>query len=472
MIARLDAAQQNKPIAAASSAPLLDEMARRAQERLLLAQVAREIQANLRHIEQVLDAFFRDQSKRAELATLSRDSNQIAGALKMLGLERAEQLLALCQQQIDEYAKPDTPVENEGLELLAESLSGLGFYIEAVEQQRPDRERLIEPLLAQRMGIAPAPVAEDDTVETAMADLQVALPATLAAFQRAPGDAPARERLAVDLTTLKDDAKLLGDTQLEQGADAALAELSHARIGDTAALQEAVAAISATRSSAPAPAPSAETMRLLETDASQFDAELLDIYLTEADEVLDTIAASALQLKVRLDDREALTTARRGFHTLKGSGRMVGLTELGDLAFEVEKTHNRLLEDDRPATPALLVLSDVAQSSFREWVDTLRQTGRVRPDAALLRGALAAVETAMPASHASPATVAGKDSPPAPIQAMQSAANTSTIEVIELDETLLPDIDHPSGDSMQVLDGAEVLQFTPVVAASPPPAVA
>ena len=141
MIARLDAAQQNKPIAGAASAPLLDEMARRAQERLLLAQVAREIQANLRHIEQVLDAFFRDHSKRAELATLAHDSKQIAGALKMLGLDRAEQLLALCQQQIDEYAKPDTPVENEDLELLAESLSGLGFYIEAVEQQRPDREQ-------------------------------------------------------------------------------------------------------------------------------------------------------------------------------------------------------------------------------------------------------------------------------------------------------------------------------------------
>ncbi len=198
MIARLDAAQQNKPIAGAASAPLLDEMARRAQERLLLAQVAREIQANLRHIEQVLDAFFRDHSKRAELATLAHDSKQIAGALKMLGLDRAEQLLTLCQQQIDEYVKPDTSVENEDLELLAESLSGLGFYIEAVEQQRPDRDRLIEPLLAQRLGIAPtAPAAEEDTVESAVADLQVALPATLAAFQRAPADAPARERLAV-----------------------------------------------------------------------------------------------------------------------------------------------------------------------------------------------------------------------------------------------------------------------------------
>ena len=121
-----------------------------------------------------------------------------------------------------------------------------------------------------------------------------------AAFQRAPGDAPARERLAVDLTTLKDDAELIGDTRLEQDADAALTELSQAGMdGDTAALQDAVAAISATRLAAPAPAPSAETMRLLETDATQFDTELLDIYLTEADEVLDTIAASAIELKTR-----------------------------------------------------------------------------------------------------------------------------------------------------------------------------
>ena len=68
---------------------------------------------------------------------------------------------------------------------------------------------------------------------------------------------------------------------------------------------------------------------------------------------------------------------RRGFHTLKGSGRMVGLTDLGELAFEVEKVHNRVLEEDLPVTPAVLELIDVAQSSFRVWVDALRWNGRV-----------------------------------------------------------------------------------------------
>ena len=293
----------------------------------MLAQVAREIQANLRHMEQVLDGFFRDHAKRADLATLAHDSKQIAGALKMLGLERAERLLALCQQQIDGYANPDAPVQDEDLELLAESLSGLGFYIEAVEQQRPDRDRLIEPVLARRLGVSPGePAVETDTMESAVADLKAALPAMLAAFQRSPGDAAAREHLAAELTTLKDDAELIADQRLQADASTALEELGRAREGDTAALQDAIGTIAGSQAAAPAPAPSEETMRLLETDASQLDAELLDIYLTEAGEVLDTVSANGAQLKMHPDDRAALTTVRRGFIP-KGSGpRGWGLT--------------------------------------------------------------------------------------------------------------------------------------------------
>src|SRR5207302_102544 len=168
-------------------------------------------------------------------------------------------------------------------------------------------------------------VDEHDTVEAAVKDLKAALPATLAAFQRSPGEASVRERLEAELTTLKNDAELIGDATLQADAGAALELLARAGSGDTAALQDAITAIAEGRAAAPAPSPSEETMRLLETDAAQFDAELLDIYLTEADEVLDSVASNAARL-VAQPDREALTTVRRGFHTLKGSGRMVGLT--------------------------------------------------------------------------------------------------------------------------------------------------
>ena len=467
MLARLDAAQQNKPVAAAA-VPLLDEMARRAQERLLLAQVAREIQANLRHMEQVLDAFFRDHEKRADLGILAHDSKQIAGALKILGLEQAETLLALCQQQIDEYAKPETEVTNDDLELLAESLSGLGFYVEAVEQQRPDRERLIEPLLAKRLGVAPVPRPDKrDSVEVAVAELKAGLQTTLSAFKRAPGDAMMRERLLDELMSLRNDAELLDDAALQAAADAALAEASHASTGDTAALQDAIDAISGAREAEPVPAPSEETMRLLETDATQLDAELFEIYLTEADEVLDTVTANAARLTPHPDDREALTTIRRAFHTLKGSGRMVGLTDLGELAFAVEKIHNRLLEEDLPVTPAMLAMIGVAQTSFRVWVDTLRRKGRVRPDPKALYAAIANVAAELPA-QAPPAPMSEALQQSAAATFAQSAAAKSepTIEVIELDETPMPEPGGDTLDAVPVIESAEVIEFAP---RAPPP---
>jgi chemotaxis protein histidine kinase CheA len=50
--------------------------------------------------------------------------------------------------------------------------------------------------------------------------------------------------------------------------------------------------------------------------------------------------------------------ARSGadFHTLKGSGRMVGLLELGETAYSIEKVLNRWLDDERPAAPELLAV--------------------------------------------------------------------------------------------------------------------
>ena len=155
MLARLDAAQQNKPTAAGRGCADCStkwRVARRSD--LLLAQVAREIQANLRHMEQVLDAFFRDQQPSGPISPRSpRDSAQIAGALKMLGLDSAERCSSCASSRSTSTRSRISPVQNDDLEMLAESLSGLGFYIEAVEQQRPDRDRLITPLLDRRLGV-------------------------------------------------------------------------------------------------------------------------------------------------------------------------------------------------------------------------------------------------------------------------------------------------------------------------------
>jgi chemosensory pili system protein ChpA (sensor histidine kinase/response regulator) len=59
---------------------------------------------------------------------------------------------------------------------------------------------------------------------------------------------------------------------------------------------------------------------------AEIDRELLEIFLEERAEVVATIYGNLTVCRDAPHDREALTTIRRGFHTLKGSGRMVGLT--------------------------------------------------------------------------------------------------------------------------------------------------
>ena len=150
--------------------------------------------------------------------------------------------------------------------------------------------------------------------------------------------------------------------------------------------------------------------------------------------------------------RDALRTVRRGFHTLKGSGRMVGLADLGELAFDVEKILNRLLEEERAVTPTVLAMIDVAERSFREWVTELREHGRVRPDPEALHAAILrdrGCSCPAVATSVQPRAPAVAEQPVAPV-AQPRAPTEPLIEVIEVtdlaavgdDSALPPEVAH------------------------------
>ena len=84
---------------------LLDEMTRRAQEKLLIFQVGQEVQVNLQNIEQALDAFFRDASKRPELAALPGLFAQVQGALMIMELHDAASLNAAVMARVQQFAE-------------------------------------------------------------------------------------------------------------------------------------------------------------------------------------------------------------------------------------------------------------------------------------------------------------------------------------------------------------------------------
>src|SRR5262249_25003710 len=102
------------------------------------------------------------------------------------------------------------------------------------------------------------------------------------------------------------------------------------------------------------------------------DQELLAVYLEEAGDVLSNIDKMLAQSRAQPQDLEALTTIRRGFHTLKGSGRMVGLIDLGEVAWEIEQVMNRWMQMKWPASPELLELIGRGSAAFAGWIAELK----------------------------------------------------------------------------------------------------
>ena len=79
------------------------------------------------------------------------------------------------------------------------------------------------------------------------------------------------------------------------------------------------------------------------TDAVS-DPDIQEIYIEEANEVIEAIAPLNQAWQAKPNDFDTLKEIRRGFHTLKGSGRMVGANQLGELAWSIENMLNRVLD--------------------------------------------------------------------------------------------------------------------------------
>ena len=295
------------------------DLSRRIGAIQLRAQVAKEIFANLRHVEKVLDAFARDAVKRDALPALKPFLRQIHGALAVLRLERAAEILSACDAMITECATADHARTARNLDWIAEGLSSLEFYLEPCVHGGDPAEQSIRLFFSR--------FAKHDASAARAADDLATIHLTPAAAARTvvvPQAPPVKEFVPAP-------------------EESGVAEASEPGSAESAAMPGLAA-----------------------------NRELLEIFLDEAGEVLAGIDTALPLCREQPHNREVITTIRRGFHTLKGSGRMVGLADLGEIAWQVEQVMNRYLEQQRPATPGLVELITVASASFGGWIAELR----------------------------------------------------------------------------------------------------
>jgi len=97
--------------------------------------------------------------------------------------------------------------------------------------------------------------------------------------------------------------------------------------------EEAVAADDAVAEPVDAVAESAQAVSKVRDD---LDPELLQVFLTEAAELLPAVAAGLRGLASNPDDREVARDLMRKLHTIKGSARMAGAMRLGELVHTME----------------------------------------------------------------------------------------------------------------------------------------
>nr|WP_282450279.1 Hpt domain-containing protein [Microbulbifer sp. CAU 1566] len=123
----------------------------------------------------------------------------------------------------------------------------------------------------------------------------------------------------------------------------------------------------------PAKAPAVNAPVLEEDDeTSIIDDEIVEIFLEEASEVLETIGHYFPLWAANFDDRDALVEFRRGFHTLKGSGRMVEALEVGELSWAVENMLNRVLDETVSPGRAHVRLIELVVAKLPSMVDGFR----------------------------------------------------------------------------------------------------
>ncbi|MEM7502998.1 MAG: Hpt domain-containing protein [Pseudomonadota bacterium] len=124
-------------------------------------------------------------------------------------------------------------------------------------------------------------------------------------------------------------------------------------------------------------------MPVVAQDSGHLDPELLELFIEEAKEEIASIARNLPQWADAPDDMETLITVRRSFHTLKGSGRMVGAERIGEYCWCVENLLNRLINRTLVRTPPMVEFIVAAANVVPELIEQLEVGTEPESDVAL-----------------------------------------------------------------------------------------
>jgi chemosensory pili system protein ChpA (sensor histidine kinase/response regulator) len=138
-----------------------------------------------------------------------------------------------------------------------------------------------------------------------------------------------------------------------------------------------------------------ESLVVLKPDG---DPDILGIYLEEVEEEAANITNLQKDWQLLTDNSHVVKKIRRSFHTIKGSGRLVGAIKIAEFAWDYELLLNSVI--DKVASPSDNVISAVGKAAIAllELVTELKTEKRPNSDIPYLRGLARALAEFKPAN--------------------------------------------------------------------------
>jgi chemosensory pili system protein ChpA (sensor histidine kinase/response regulator) len=308
--------------------------------REVTAAVIRESIINLARVKDAIVEFVKNTSDRAVLEPLPALIHQIVSGLTLLEMSRAGEVLLSVSRYLRKRVPQGTPATHE-LDRLADAIVSVEFFLETVQQGRG------------------SPVSMLENAESCVKALGF----------------PVGEALPDD-----DDVPMVPLPPVGAGVEAQKVRSGPPISGEPTHVAVEPPTLMGAQVKIEEPAPRHQAKPAVVARPEEVDPEIVEIFLEESKEEINSLRDHFPRWREHPDMKEELTTVRRSFHTLKGSGRMVGAEMIGEFAWSMENMLNRVLDQTVSPGPEMFGLLERAIKTLPELIEQLESGAPPKTD--------------------------------------------------------------------------------------------
>jgi chemosensory pili system protein ChpA (sensor histidine kinase/response regulator) len=370
--------------------------------RQLASVVGQEVRHNLTAVEESFEAFAANVGELAPLQGIPENLGQIEGALQILGQEAASAFTARTRAYIEQLIAGEIQPTSSILDGLAISIGTVGAFMDGLQYSRANLDNLLDAATSEmdaalqardEIPLKAAPKIKD------LAGLAGDVHASVSQWTNDPENAQARNALAKALNLAIERARQDGRTSvvesgeklgkhlaaIDQNPDlltpelvAELRQLAERMLdlafGGEGATGDAVeqasghgpnaAGVTAPSPLTPIPAGTKPRAPAPGSPAADVDEEIMEIFIEDAKECFEGIQREFPAWRASPDNMDALKELRRFYHTLKGSGRMVGASDISELAWAIENMLNKVRDGKIAHTSGMFELLEQVMNAL------------------------------------------------------------------------------------------------------------